>query len=245
MSPAVTTLRRQSLGVALAGGGCILLLGVSQPRWLIGSFSVWVYCLWLLFHHLEDNRARGGDALIPSLGLPTAVTLLRGCLLAAVAGFFFVPIPQGPLVFVPAVGYSLASVLDNVDGRIARAFSRTTRLGARLDMELDAVGILVASAVAIHFGKIPAWYLSIGLARYVFVAGIWWRERHGRVVETLAPSSYRRWLAGVQMGFLSVSLWPPVPTSLTFAVAPLFGGITLAMFLRDWLQVSGRLTRTA
>ncbi len=249
MSPEVSALKRQSRGVAFAGGAVILCFGLvwgaSQPRWLLGSLSVWAYCLWLLFRHLEENRGQGDVGPRASIGLATAVTLVRGALLAVAAGFLFVPMATGWGEWVPAVTYSLASILDHVDGRVARALQRTTRLGETLDMELDAAGILIASALAIHYGKLPVWYLAIGLARYAFVAGLWWRRRRGLRTEPLDPSSTRRLLAGVQMGFLSVSLWPPVAAELTGLLAPGFGGITLAMFLRDWLQVSARLPRRA
>ena len=61
-----------------------------------------------------------------------------------------------------------------------------------------------------------------------------------RVLE-LDPSSMRRWLAGVQMGFLSTVLWPPLPAGLSQFVAPLFGGASLAMFVRDYWHVTGRI----
>lgn len=241
MSSAVLSLRRQWRSVALIGCFGLVALGLSQPRWLVGSAVVWSYCLWLLFRGLDDNRRDGESTLLQSFGLPTWITVARGGLLAVAAGFLFAPAPSGAPAFFPAAAYSIASLLDHVDGRLARALGRTTRLGAKLDMELDASGILIASALAIQYGKIPAWYLSIGLARYVFVLAIAGRRRYGAPVVELDPHPIRRVLAGVQMAFLSIALWPPVPSELTLFVAPVFGGATLAMFARDWWQVSGRL----
>ncbi len=245
MSSAVIALRRQWRAVALVGCVGLVVFGLSQPRWLVGSAVVWSYCLWLLFRGLDDNRREGDSILLASLGWPTWVTVARGGLLAVTAGFLFLPMPLGAGGFVPAAAYSVASLLDHVDGRLARALGRTTRLGEKLDMELDAVGILIVSALAIQYGKIPAWYLAIGLARYAFVLGIAWRRHRGAPVVTLDPLPLRRVLAGVQMGFLSVALWPPVPSELTLFVAPVFGGATLAMFARDWWRVSGRLVHDA
>jgi CDP-diacylglycerol--glycerol-3-phosphate 3-phosphatidyltransferase len=231
--------------VALVGCVGLVVIGVTQPRWLAGSAAVWTYCLWLLLRGLDDNRREGESRVLASFGWPTLVSVARGGLLAMVAGFVFLPTPLGALAFAPAVAYSVASLLDHVDGRLARALGRTTRLGEKLDIELDALGILIASALAVQYEKVPPWYIAIGLARYGFVLAIAWRRRCGASVVELDPLSLRRVLAGVQMGFLSVALWPPIPSELTLFVAPVFGGATLAMFARDWWRVSGRLVRNA
>ena len=238
MTSEVASLRRRSLLAAAAVGAGFAAAGASEPRWLVGSLLVWAYCFAVLFRGLGDNRASDRELPFPTLGVATWVTVFRSVLVAVAAGFLLLPVPEGWLALVPAAAYSLASVLDHVDGRLARALDRTTRLGERLDMEVDAAGILVAALLGIHYGVLPAWYVSIGLARYLFVAGLQWRARRGLPVAELDPSRLRRWLAGVQMGFLSVSLWPQVPASWSLLLAPLFGGASLAMFARDWAVVS-------
>ncbi len=62
-------------------------------------------------------------------------------------------------------------MVDLLDGYVARVTRRESRLGAILDMEFDGLGILIASAVAVQYDKIPAWYLLLGVARLLFVAG--------------------------------------------------------------------------
>lgn len=241
MSTTAIALKRQWVRVALIGGATLLGVGLLQPRWLLGSLVVWAYCVLVVYQGLGDNRRDESATLLPSLGGATLVTIARGALLAVTAGFLFLPPPVGTMAFVPAAAYSAAALLDHVDGRLARALGRTTRLGEKLDMELDAAGILIASLLAIHYGKIPSWYLVVGLVRYAFLAGIAWRRYRGQRVVSLDPLPTRRVLAGVQMGFLSVCLWPPIPSELTLFLAPVFGGATLAMFARDWWKVSGRL----
>ena len=245
MSHAVTALRREWRSLALVGCIGIVISGLSQPRWLVGSMVVWAYCMWLLFRGLEDNCRESDSVPFASLGWPTLVTVMRGALLAVTAGFVFIPMPLGARGFIPAIAYSLASVLDHVDGRLARSLDRTTRLGQKLDMELDAAGILIASLLTIQYEKIPPWYLVIGLLRYAFVLGLAWRRRRSKVLLDLDPNSLRRALAGVQMAYLSLALWPPIPSELSLFVAPLFGGATLAMFARDWWHVSARLAHEA
>ncbi len=162
------------------------------------------------------------------------MTMLRGLLVAIASGFLLVP-----SVIAPA--YTAAAVLDGVDGRIARLLKRETLLGSRLDMEVDAVGILIASLGGILLGKLPLAYAAIGLARYFFVIGIAARKRGGQPVRDLDASRLRRLLAGLQMGFLAAALWPQVPPALSVAAAYPLGAATLFIFLRDWLFVSHRL----
>ena len=63
---------------------------------------------------------------------------------------------------------TLALLTDLVDGRLARAQHTTSELGARLDMEADALLILVLSAVVA--ADLGWWVLGIGVARYAFGA---------------------------------------------------------------------------
>lgn len=240
MTSGTQSLRRQSLLVAAGVGAGLAAAGAAEPRWLVGSLLVWAYCFAVLFRGLGDNRAPGRERPFPTLGVATWVTVFRSVLVAIAAGFLLLPAPPGRLGLVPAAAYSLASLLDHVDGRLARALGRATRLGERLDMEVDAAGILVAALLGIHYGKLPLWYASIGLARYLFVAGLRYRAHRGRPVAELDPSHLRRWLAGTQMGFLSVALWPPIPATWSLLLAPLFGGASLVMFARDWAVVSTR-----
>lgn len=196
-----------------------------------------MWCSWLLYRGLSDNRRQGEAEILPNLGLPTGITLLRGLLVATVAGFLHLP-------EVAAPAYTAAAILDCVDGRLARSRKRKTVLGAKLDLEVDAAGILVASLGGILLGKLPLWYASVGCARYLFVLGIAVRKRAGKPVRDLDPSRLRRLLAGVQMGFLAATLWPGVPQALSQAASFAFGGATLGMFARDWLFVS-RTSKTA
>jgi CDP-diacylglycerol---glycerol-3-phosphate 3-phosphatidyltransferase len=235
---AASVLRREWAVSTVLGLFVLSVVGLAHPSSLPGSLPCWGYCSWLLLRGLKDNVREGEGVLLPTLGVPTFVTMFRGLLVALAAGFLATPSVLAPV-------YSLAAILDHADGRLARSRKRETRLGSRLDMEVDALGILVASLAGVSLGKLPLWYLSIGLARYAFVFGIWWRTRAGRRVRDLDRSGLRRVLAGCQMGFLAVALWPPVSSGLAARASLAFGGATLAMFLRDWLYVSSPLEATA
>lgn len=226
-------LRREWALLTGAGLAALSAAALFRPWSIPGSLLVWAWCSVLLYRWLPDNRRAGDPELLPELGAPTRITMFRGFLVAMASGFL--PVPG-----VVAPAYTAAAILDGMDGRIARLRKRETLLGSRLDMEVDAAGILVASLGGILLGKLPLWYAAIGLARYLFVLGLAVRKRAGKPIRDLDASGLRRLLAGLQMGFLATALWPPVPQALSVTAAYPFGAATLIMFLRDWLFVSQR-----
>jgi CDP-diacylglycerol--glycerol-3-phosphate 3-phosphatidyltransferase len=214
-------------------------------RWTLAAAGVLAYELWLLWRGLKDNRLRGGSTLLPTLGAGNVLTLLRGLALGLLAGFLFSPWPPGRLAWTPALLYTMAIIADYLDGYLARITHRATVLGENLDIEFDALGMLIAISLAVHYDQLPWWYLLLGLSRYLFLLGIWWRKRQGKPVYDLPPSAQRRMVAGFQMGFMSVMLWPIVYPPLTTLAGLVFAIPFVASFTRDWLVVSGRLDPTS
>ena len=113
-----------------------------------------------------------------------------------------------------------------------------TLLGADLDIDMDGLGVIVASLVAIHYAQIPLIYLLVGIARYLFLLGIRIRKKRGLVVKPLPASPYRRGLAGAQMGFLVAVLFPVFKPPATSIAAIFFMTPFLISFFMDWLAVS-------
>jgi CDP-diacylglycerol--glycerol-3-phosphate 3-phosphatidyltransferase len=138
-----------------------------------------------------------------------------------------------------------AAVLDFFDGWVARVTRRTSDLGEYLDMHWDGFGVMVACLLLIQYGQAPIWYILVGLARYLFVFGIWLRQRWGWTVYPLLPSRIRRGLAGSQMGFIAVILLPVFTPPATLVAATLFMIPFSIAFLRDWLTVSGVIKAAA
>lgn len=169
------------------------------------------------------------------LGWANRITLLRGMLVAFLAGALLFPAfmaSQAPVM----AGLALAALLlDGVDGFVARATRSMSRFGAHFDMELDAFFILVLSASLIALDKVGAWVLAIGLMRYAFVlAGrLWpWLRRS-------LPDSRRRKLICVwQVVTLLVGLLPLVPAWTTAGLAALALGLLSYSFGVDvvWLR---------
>lgn len=233
-----------AVSVAALGLGFVVvavLLGPGAAMWwlLVAAAAVGMGLSWLR----RQLDRREGDALEGgSIGPATWITTGRGLLVASLAGGLVLD-PAAVLRggALPGAIYGLVVAGDYLDGTIARATDRVTALGARLDTEVDAAGLLVASLLGIHVGLVPAWYLPAGLARYGFVGGILLRRRRGRPVHPLPARRGRRWLAGLQMTFLTVALLSPLEPATTAILAA--GALLpfLAGFLRDWLLVTGRL----
>lgn len=210
-------------------------------RWAVLAAILLGYNLFLLRRTLPDNRREGETGLLPGLGWGNWLTLLRGLSVSLLAGFLFSPWPLGGLAWLPVLLYLAAAVADFFDGYLARIYNQATRLGAWLDMHFDGQGTLIVIALAVWYGQLPLWYLSVGVARYLFILGLWQRERRGLATRPLPPSAHRRIVAGFQMGFLAVVLWPILPAAAVTLAGTIFALATLASFSRDWLVVSGRI----
>ncbi|MCB0116922.1 MAG: CDP-alcohol phosphatidyltransferase family protein [Caldilineaceae bacterium] len=210
-------------------------------RWLVLAGLVIGVELWLVRRNLGKNHRRGEKNLLPTLGIGNALTLIRGLAYALMAGFLFAPRPDGWLAWAPAILYSVACFADFFDGYLARITDHTTVLGEVLDIEFDGLGILIGIALAIQYGQLPWIYLLVGLGRPLFVWGLRLRAQRGLPEFPMTPSANRRIVAGVQMGFMMIVLWPVFAPPLTTLAALLFGGPIVVSFLRDWFVVIGRL----
>lgn len=213
-------------------------------RWLGITTVTAVTCLWLVWRHLPEHRRKGETAVLPRFGWGNRLTLLRGLNISLMAGFLFSPWPSGWLGWLPAIFYTTANIADYLDGYAARKTNHATPLGERLDMEFDSLGTLLVTLLAVWYVQLPWWYLLIGLARYLFVFGLWLRRRLNKPEYPMIFSWHRRIFAGFQMGFLSVVLWPVVPAAGAAIAGTLFALATSASFLRDWLLVIGWLDPT-
>lgn len=193
---------------------------------------------------LHLNRADSDAPVYEELGWGNRLTLLRSWLIAAVGGFLFQPWPDGPmLTWLPGTLYFFAAVLDRVDGYVARRTGHGSLLGQELDMVSDALGLAVASMLAVGYGQLHPSYLLFGAAYYLFHGGLMWRERRGLPIYPLPPALHRRAWAGFQMGFLVVTLWPLFGPPVTSLAGFAFMLPALIGFLIDWLIVSGRIDR--
>ena len=169
------------------------------------------------------------------------VTLTRAVLCAGVAGLvaasFGRPVSITALVTLSTV----ALALDAVDGQVARRTGTATKLGGRLDGEVDAFLILLLSiAVSRDYGS---WVLVIGAARYALLLAGWlipW------LAAPLPPRYWRKVVAAVQGIVLTVAA-SGLPDRLVGMIAVGAALLLLAeSFGRDviWLYRTGAGPRT-
>jgi CDP-diacylglycerol--glycerol-3-phosphate 3-phosphatidyltransferase len=231
-----------ALAASLSFAG-LRALGLAEPawRWAAPVALAMGAVLVVLYRSLPDNHRRGETLLFPDLGAANAVTLARGCLLGILAGFLLLPRPPDALAWLPALVYMAAAATDFVDGYLARVTNRSTVLGQRLDIEFDSLGALLAVSLAVSYGQLPLWALLMGLARYLFVAGLAWRRWRGLPVHDLPGSIHGRIVAALFMSFVAVVLWPALDPAATRFAAIWFALPLAASFGRDWLLVSGRV----
>lgn len=210
-----------------------------DAKWWLGlaTFATAIQ-LMIFWWGLRFNHPPNRPILFSRLGFANSMTLTRGLLACLLAGFLFNPQPHGSFAWIPALLYTGERLLDYFDGFVARITERETKLGAILDMEFDGLGILIAAGLAIQYGKLPLWYLILGLGRQLFVFGMWVRQRLGKANEDLPPSDHRRLIAGFQTTFISVVLWPTLSNQIALFAGYLFAVPLILSFGRDWWVVS-------
>lgn len=204
----------------------------------------------LLWRHLHGNRLPGDAVIASRLGAANRITLLRGLLISLTAGFLFEasgghPAASPFITWLPGGLYLTAAVLDGVDGAWARRTGATTPLGQALDIQYDALGVLVACAVAVGTRRLPVYYLVAGAAYYLFQLGLWRRRQSGKPIYPTGSRTFARLMAGFQMGFLGIALLPIFSHKVLAVVAPVFLLPLLAGFVWDWRVVRGSVSADA
>ncbi len=135
-----------------------------------------------------------------------------------------------------AVGLGLvATLLDGLDGWLARRSGMASVFGARFDMEVDAFLILALSVLTWRQGKVGAWVVLSGLLRYIFLAAGWclvWMRR------PLPASRRRQTVCVIQIAALLVALLPVVPPAVATWLTALSLASLCYSFLVDvlWLR---------
>lgn len=168
--------------------------------------------------------------LLPSyphrrFGYANLVTAFRGSLVSLTGAtvICFESLHQADTVLWVLVGVVvLALALDGIDGYLARKYRQESELGARFDMEVDALLILILSVAAAVLAKAGAWVLLIGLMRYGFVAAGWFIPA---LSADLPPSMRRKFVCVVQVSALCLILVP----SVTVPVSGYLAAVSLAM----------------
>jgi CDP-diacylglycerol--glycerol-3-phosphate 3-phosphatidyltransferase len=115
-------------------------------------------------------------------------------------------------------------------------------MGMELDTVFDALGLAIAPLLAVWYGKIHWSYLLVSCTYYLFKYGQSYRQKNGLPLFALEPKLSRRAIAGFQMGFIAVVLFPMFQPPATRIAGFAFMLPVLTGFLIDWLVVSGRIS---
>ncbi|MBR0558312.1 CDP-alcohol phosphatidyltransferase family protein [Ciceribacter sp. L1K23] len=194
----VLTASHLSLGILTIAGAAILLLII---------FALVV--AGLRYHRFER------------FGFANTVTAIRAALVSMVAAVvLFSDIPRGAMLWSLVVIVLAALALDGVDGYLARRYRQESELGARFDMEIDALLIFCLAVAAFLLGKAGLWVLLIGVMRYAFVLA---QYPLPRLKDPLPPSYRRKLVCVIQVSVLCIILVPGIdpPVSSWLAAAAL------------------------
>ena len=166
-------------------------------------------------------------------GPANQITTMRAMLVALVAAL--IGEPRFPNVATSAAAASVVvSALDGVDGWLARRHQIASSFGARFDMEIDALLILVLAILVTEFEKAGPWVILSGLLRYIFVgAGKYWP----RLRAPLFASRRRQAVCVVQILALNLAIVPAIQPPLSAAMAAVALAALAWSFLIDtrWL----------
>lgn len=168
-------------------------------------------------------------------GSANHVTLSRAALVALLAALLGEPTSRAAAWLAASVA-GVVPVLDGFDGWLARRSGMRSPFGARFDMEIDALHVLMMSGLLWQFGKAGLWVWIGGLLRYAFVAAGWLMPW---LAQPLRPTRRGRVITIVHMTTLSIGLAPfiPVPLSATSLA------ITTAALVWSFAVDIGRLWR--
>jgi CDP-diacylglycerol--glycerol-3-phosphate 3-phosphatidyltransferase len=234
--------------IALTGFFALFCLPVA-PLWGLQGWLVAAPVLgvvhWVLWKHLAVCSPRTPPPPFCGLGAANMITMARGWLISVLAGSALVaaakPDPADWIIWLPALLYLAIGCGDFCDGLVARLTRTESLLGKRLDMSMDALGLLVASAAAVFLERLPPAFLLVGLSYYLFQLGLAYRRFRGKILRSMADRPFGRAMAGIHMGFVALALLPGLSATLLKHAAILFMVPLLLGFVWDWLVVTGRL----
>ena len=212
---------------------------LSVWNWILVPLTILAFLLWRSRSDFRAHPMQAESAGLFVIGLANCVTLCRGLLICCLGGFTPYSQFHGFSAWVPSILYTSAIAADSLDGWIARVRNEASPVGEVLDREVDALGTLVAAILAYEYGRLPAFYLPVSTAYYVFSLAIWLRIKHGKPVHPLLPSARRRAVGTFQALSLALLLAPLFGPTEGFCVAVALTVAVSLSFVRDWMAVIG------
>ena len=217
-----------SVAVLVAGFGWLLVQGAGWQAAQVGTALAGFAVLATAVVTAAAWQLGGRD-----FGLANHVTLLRTGLVCLVGGALLGGGARVSWSLAAVIGLALA--LDAVDGWFARRLGLASRFGARFDLEIDALMILILALLLWRTDRTGLWVLASGGMRYAFAAlGMLWPAAR----RPLPPSLRRKTVCAVISVLLLLCLLPATPQWLAAGLAALALLSQAASFAIDlvWLQ---------
>jgi phosphatidylglycerophosphate synthase len=190
-----------------------LIRKLVHPAWMLAFVAVaivrreivWCTAAGAIALVARVVAARAWRTASGRLAAANLVTLLRLGLVVALPWL----LASLPRALFAALVVSLL-VLDGVDGKLARASGEVSAFGAELDMETDALTVMVLSLLL--WGDVGPWVLVAGLWRYAyaFATTLW------PALGDCPPSPIYRWIfTSLMIAFAGAFLpWPALARAL-------------------------------
>jgi len=210
-------------------------------RWAIIAALAIFYELRILRQTLPLMHFDDEDSPAAGLGLVGKMTIASGLSFALLAGFILVTTPEGWLRWIPSIlglaGLVFAEVAESEKQKRARIPVGDEHLAR----EFRALGALVITAIAIHYGKLDAWVFLIGLMPYALIFTQGRLERKGKTARATPRFLWRRHFLNLFLIASSIAFFPAVGRDFSMPLAFLFGLPYFLIALRDWFFLTGLL----
>ena len=223
--------RLASLGGAVAAAALLLVPAAGLGwRGIVAALAIYTaiaaLVLWALPQHAPHRRFGAANAL--TLARAGYVALLLGTVVEGV-------VLSENLRWALVLSGLIVLLLDGADGWTARRTGLASPFGARFDMEVDALFVLVLTMLVARAGAAGGWVMITGLLRYLFVAaGFFWP-----ILTLPLPASFRRKaVCVVEILVLLAALTPPAASVASWLC---LGGLSLLVysFAADIVQLMG------
>jgi hypothetical protein len=183
---------------------------------------------------VSDKNERSAD-----IDFATKLMVLSGLCYALLAGFLLVTPPKGGLGWIPAI-LALGGILTDILSMVScRRRCERAQGNQQLASEFRALGTLALTAVAVHYGKIDAWFLLIGAMEYLILFTHGWLSKKGRSLLGEGSSSLRLPWRYLYHAILTLTMLPVAGNSALHLAGLAFALLYFLTALRDWFILAG------
>ncbi len=164
-----TFYRRWCMSMAVIQLLCLVILirgNLIQNHWILFTALMFIFFFWNIPHFFR-NKNRFGFA--NSITMVRIILILLTCYYKNALGTLSL-----------FIGFSLAVLLDGLDGLIARKFRETSEVGEKFDMEVDSFLVLTLSWIHFEEDRLSGFILIPGAFKYINEILFFWIPNSGQ-----------------------------------------------------------------